>query len=236
MNGRRLSTSDYGGLLEDIAVSMESASLWRTLGYNTELRIDETRADFSVSCSKSSSYAAELDTHCSLLHSVCLSLSFLILRPTVELTKFLSTCNYLIISWLLNMEQIMPFVFSVYGRALLCLNFAYSKHLIEALFPRSADKLDILAHALVKLRNTWVLSDFNIFNVLKEIDMSAYKYKRMHQQISKSDEAKKKDQTKPINGGIEANENKLDTSLGVKNIVYTIAPINVAEIIAALTE
>lgn len=167
-----------------MALNLVSSSIWKSLQYMVDMNL-EYFAEYAVSiilaCNMCGEYVSDIGLAVSLMRLLDFAINLNSGEEEVSLHLFLDTCNYLLVSWQFNMEVKYPFVFSVYARYLLRLNYAYNMQMIKGLFS-AAEIPRVMALQVSKLEKYSALQECNIFNVLKEIDASKSKYIRMQRE------------------------------------------------------
>lgn len=118
------------------------------------------------------------------LEEMTVVLEMLTEKPSVELFRMVQNWNYMLTSFLANMEYKFPVVFSYYGRKLFALNYKSMLRCIDeicdvqmyCLGGGEINKQLVLAKNLEKLQKV-IMTEYNLINNMLEIAGSRNKYK-----------------------------------------------------------
>ncbi|ODV78117.1 uncharacterized protein CANTADRAFT_23221 [Suhomyces tanzawaensis NRRL Y-17324] len=188
LNGRKISGTCYNSLLEKVGYCFARSPVWTSMGYELSLSVDNCIC-LNLGCRIFTPLLDELipatndpgTAQVRTLQRFSISLHYYTDSQELHLDGLLQAFEYLLRSWAVNMEYKFPLIFSYYGRQFFRLNYNCICKTIDELFdpqvdtknPKAnADKYTTLIHCLLKLQRN-VMTEFNILNVLKELDQSS---------------------------------------------------------------
>lgn len=128
----------------------------------------------------------------SMYESLIVNFKYLTTAAKLDITQFLETLNYLLVSVFINLEYEFPFVFSYYGRKLFKTNYNWIARSIDEVtdfkishssktslssFNKHKEILskDELALKIILDLQQKALCEFNTINIWKECDLSKMK-------------------------------------------------------------
>ncbi|KAK6458103.1 uncharacterized protein RJT20DRAFT_133543 [Scheffersomyces xylosifermentans] len=194
INGNCLYQNDYNSLIERMGSSIASAPYWNSLELEPHLLYHSNQNSFSLelSCKIFSSLKDQqnLDTTTgaerNTLENMCVTLNLFTQDKEISILNIVQDFNYLLSSWLVNMEYKFPLIFSFYGRQCFKINYKWLlKCTDEILDPqmtrilqlqRSINKLEVLTENLIKMQRR-ILAEYNIINNVLEMARSSHHYK-----------------------------------------------------------
>ncbi|KAK6463916.1 hypothetical protein DFJ63DRAFT_55683 [Scheffersomyces coipomensis] len=200
LNGNQLLDSSYNYLIDRLGSNICRSSYWNALEVKPSLRIDNSSSfQLDLQClifdgiinefiefDSNGNTVQVFDKEVNILKEMTIDIRYQTWETELLMDDFLHDLNYMISSWLVNIEYIFPLVFSVYGRQVFKLNYTSLKRCISEMNDHQLDKLISNASSsnnhqslilnLDKLQ-VRIMNEYNILNILKEIDHSNYRYK-----------------------------------------------------------
>lgn len=192
VNGQLLGIGNYGNFVEDLGQNLASSNFWQHLGMESSLFLEDKstiRLDlFSEGTEILDNELREINGYLpdsiSFLRELTLGISFNTESTSLSTEKLRYSFNYSMVTLFLNLEQRMPFAFSVYGRQLFRNNYRWSSRNINLMIQQETS-VQLNEHKVSLCRAHFqilctlelkMVSEYNTLKIMQECNESKTRF------------------------------------------------------------